>query len=129
MKHLLITTIATVFLVGCGPSRAEREMFGAVLKGNIAAVKQYLDNGVNVNAKNEPGLTPLHWAVNEDFKGSHRELAKLLIDKGADVKATDDILQMADSVTGPWEEVAAESPHVIKAGDLKANSFARSVKE
>ena len=38
-------------------------------------------------------------------------------------------LQMADSVTGPWEEVAAESPHVIKAGDLKANSFARSVKE
>ena len=104
-------------------------MFGAVLKGNIAAVKQYLDNGVNVNAKNEPGLTPLHWAVNEDFKGSHRELAKLLIDKGADVKATDDILQMADSVTGPWEEVAAESPHVIKAGDLRANSFARSVKE
>jgi hypothetical protein len=37
-------------------------------------------------------------------------------------------LQLADSVTGPWQEVAAESPHVIKAGDLKANSFARSVK-
>ena len=92
MKNFLTTAIATVFLVGCGPSRAEREMFGAVLKGNIATVKQYLDNGVNVNAKNEPGLTPLHWAVNEDFKGSHRELAKLLIDKGADVNARDDIL-------------------------------------
>ncbi|HIF81668.1 MAG TPA: hypothetical protein EYQ05_14135 [Gammaproteobacteria bacterium] len=37
-------------------------------------------------------------------------------------------LQLADSVTGPWQEVVAESPHVIKAGDLKANSFARSVK-
>ena len=67
MKHLLITTIATVFLVGCGPSRAEREMFGAVLKGYIATVKQDLDNGVNVNAKSEPGLTSLHCAVNEDF--------------------------------------------------------------
>ena len=37
-------------------------------------------------------------------------------------------LQLADLVTGPWQEVVAESPHVIKAGDLKANSFARSVK-
>ena len=92
MKNLLTTAIATVFLVGCGPSRAEREMFGAVLKGNIATVKQYLDNGVNVNAKSEPGLTSLHCAVNEDFKGSHRELVKLLIDKGADVNARDDIL-------------------------------------
>jgi len=112
MKHLLITTIATVFLVGCGPSRAEREMFGAVLKGNIAAVKQYLDNGVNVNAKNEPGLTPLHWAVNEDFKGSHRELAKLLIDKGADVKATDDILDTP--LHGASNKETAEL--LIKAG-------------
>ena len=92
MKNFLTTAIATVFLVGCGPSRAEREMFGAVLKGNIATVKQYLDNGVNVNAKSEPGLTSLHCAVNEDFKGSHRELVKLLIDKGADVNARDDIL-------------------------------------
>jgi len=38
-------------------------------------------------------------------------------------------LQLTDSVTGPWQEVAAESSHVIKSGELKANSFARSVKE
>ena len=85
MKNFLTTAIATVFLVGCGPSRAEREMFGAVLKGNIATVKQYLDNGVNVNAKSEPGLTSLHCAVNGDFKGSHRELVELLIANGAKV--------------------------------------------
>ena len=120
MKHLLITTIATVFLVGCGPSRAEREMFGAVFKGNIATVKQYLDNGVNVNAKSEPGLTSLHCAVNEDFKGSHRELVKLLIDKGADVNARDDILDTP--LHGASNKETAEI--LIKAGaDVNAKNI------
>ena len=121
MKNFLTTAIATVFLVGCGPSRAEREMFGAVLKGNIAAVKQYLDNGVNVNAKSEPGLTSLHCAVNEDFKGSHRELVKLLIEKGADVNARDDILDTP--LHGASNKETAEI--LIKAGadvDVKNES-------
>ena len=120
MKNFLTTAIATVFLVGCGPSRAEREMFGAVLKGNIATVKQYLDNGVNVNAKSEPGLTSLHCAVNEDFKGSHRELAKLLIDKGADVNARDDILDTP--LHGASNKETAEI--LIKAGaDVNAKNI------
>ena len=38
-------------------------------------------------------------------------------------------LQSAESIIGPWQDVAEDSPHEIKAGDLKANSFARSVKE
>jgi ankyrin repeat protein len=120
MKNFLTTAIATVFLVGCGPSRAEREMFGAVLKGNIATVKQYLDNGVNVNAKSEPGLTSLHCAVNEDFKGSHRELVKLLIDKGADVNARDDILDTP--LHGASNKETAEI--LIKAGaDVNAKNI------
>ena len=69
----------------CGPSRAEREVFGAVLKGNISAVKQHMDNGANVNSKERTGLTSLHCAVNGDFKGSYRELAELLIANGAKV--------------------------------------------
>ena len=120
MKNFLTTAIATVFLGGCGSSGAEREMFGAVLKGNIAAVKQYLDNGVNVNAKSEPGLTSLHCAVNEDFKGSHRELVKLLIDKGADVNARDDILDTP--LHGASNKETAEI--LIKAGaDVNAKNI------
>jgi len=51
--------------------------------GNIEAVKQHLDNGVDVDAKSDNGRTPLHTAVSND----HKEIAELLIEKGADVNA------------------------------------------
>ena len=57
MKPLLLTTIAAVVLVGCGgPPKDIRE---AARQGNIEAVKQYLADGVDVNAKDEDGGTPL----------------------------------------------------------------------
>ena len=50
MKHLLLTTIAAVLVVGCGPS-----IHDAVLDGNIEAAKQHLAKGVDVDAKDENG--------------------------------------------------------------------------
>jgi len=50
MKHLRLTTIAAVVLVGCGPSEAERALVGAARDGNIEAVKQHLATGVDMNA-------------------------------------------------------------------------------
>jgi ankyrin repeat protein len=83
MKHLLLTTIAAVVLVGCGLS--ERALFDAAEVGNIEAVKQHLASGMDVNVKNEAGVTPLHVAA---LMG-HKEIAELLIAKGADVNETD----------------------------------------
>ena len=80
MKHLLLTTIAAVVLVGCGPSV---DIHQAAREGNIEAVKQHLDAGADVNAKIESGSAPLHFAT---FKG-HKEIAELLIAKDADVNA------------------------------------------
>ena len=77
MKHLLLTTIAAVALVGCGPS-----IHDAVLDGNIEAVKQHIADGADVNAKAK-GWTPLHYADN-------KEIAVLLITSGADVNDADD---------------------------------------
>ena len=82
-SHLLLTTIATVLLVGCGLS--ERALFDAAEVGNIDAVKQHLAAGMDVNVKNEAGVTPLHLAA---LMG-HKEIAELLIAKGADVNETD----------------------------------------
>ena len=108
MKHLLLTAIAAVVLVGCGESqqsapapetkpvepvaeaakvepptaKAPRiSIHDAVKTGNIDAVKQHLDTGVDVNAKDRWGMTPLHYATSK----GHKEIAELLIAKGADV--------------------------------------------
>ena len=82
MKQLL-TTIAALVLVGCGPSVDNHE---AARTGNIEVIKQYLAAGGDVNAKNDDGRTPLHWAPLE----SHKEIAELLIVNGADVNAKND---------------------------------------
>ena len=57
MKHLLLTTIAAVVLVGCGGS-----IHQAAKGGNIEAVKQHIATGTDVNARDEDGDTPLDWA-------------------------------------------------------------------
>ena len=114
MKHLLITTIAAVLLVGCVESHqsatpeetqpAERvaevaqpaesskplpeansALMDAAKKGNIEAVKQYLAGGADVNAKGIWGMTPLHRATRE----GHKEVSELLIINSADVNAKD----------------------------------------
>ena len=91
MKHLLLTTIAAVVLVGCGEAQLTAKapdisIHEAASDGNIEAVKQHLDAGADVNAKNEYGETPLHEAI---FY-FHKETAELLIAKGADVNAKSD---------------------------------------
>jgi len=81
MKHLLLTTIAAVLVVGCGPVN----IWEAVEQGNIAAVRQHLAAGVN--AKGAGGGTPLHSAA----WNSHKEIIELLIAAGANVNAKDEL--------------------------------------
>ena len=78
MKHLLLTTIAVVVLVGCGPSV---DIWTAADKGNIEAVKQHIAAGTDLDAKMQGGHTPLLYAT----LSGHREIAELLIANGADV--------------------------------------------
>ena len=82
MKYL-ITTIAAVVLVGCGGSV---DINKAATKGDIAAIKQYLNAGNDVDARNESEWTVLMYAANNGRK----EIAELLIAKGADVNIKDE---------------------------------------
>ena len=77
MKHLLLTTIAAVVLVGCGPQPPDISIHQAADEGNIEAVKQHLAAGADVNAKDGYGWPPLHYPV---WKG-HKEIVELLIAK------------------------------------------------
>jgi len=83
MKHLLLTTIAAVLLVGtvfAGP------IHDAARNGDLVGVQAELDKGVDVNAKSgDGGVTPLHFAA---MRG-HKEIVELLMTKGADVNAKD----------------------------------------
>ena len=87
MKHLLLTTIAAVVLVGCSESQSitkapDISIQNAATIGHIDAVKQHLAAGADVNAK--AGIsekTPLHEAASS----GHKEVVELLIANGADV--------------------------------------------
>jgi ankyrin repeat protein len=63
----------------CAPLQA------AAFRGPAAAVKDLLDKGADVHAKDGYQLTALHWAA----LGGQAEVAQLLLDKGADTKAGD----------------------------------------
>ena len=88
MKHLLLTTIAALLLVGCGESQSPEpptakapdiSIHDAAEEGNVEAVKQHLAAGTDVNLGG--GATPLHPAT---YSG-HKEIVELLIANGANV--------------------------------------------
>jgi ankyrin repeat protein len=94
MKHILITTIAAVVLVGCGQSQQSAtspeakpvepvagakapdiSIREAAESGNIEAVRQHIAAGTDVNAADGDKYgTPLHQA----FSKGHNEIVSLL---------------------------------------------------
>jgi ankyrin repeat protein len=57
-------------------------IYEAAQEGDIATVRHYLEQGVDVNARGEQGMTPLY------LVGS-KEVAELLVSRGVDVNARD----------------------------------------
>ena len=95
MKHLLLTTIAALLLVGCGEAQqstpspeakpvepvaevaqpelptakaSDISIHDAAARGNVEAVREHLAAGADINSKKTGfgnGLTPLHVATKE----------------------------------------------------------------
>ena len=87
MRHLLITTIAVVLLMGCGPLQSNaKSLHRAAEEGDIEAVKKHLAAGANKNVRAGKWRdTPLHRAA---FWG-YTEVVELLINNEVDLKAKD----------------------------------------
>ncbi|MDB4794666.1 ankyrin repeat domain-containing protein [bacterium] len=60
---------------------AEESIYLSAKYGNLSAIKEHLANGVNVNSKDDAGMMPLHFAVNN----KHLEIIEFLIANGANV--------------------------------------------
>jgi ankyrin repeat protein len=88
MKYLLLTIIAAVVLVGCGPMQSNAKLLHrAAEEGDIEAVKEHLAAGTDKNVRaGKWGDTPLHRAA---FWG-YTEIVELLINNEVDVNAKDD---------------------------------------
>ena len=123
MKHLLLTTIAAVVLVGCGP---DISIHKAASTGNIEAVKQHIAAGADMNAKaGGVGETPLHNAA-YSFTGGRGPIrtVELLISKGANVNSKGESGGTPLDIANTWgHEPAADllRKHGGKTGEeLKA---------
>ncbi|KAJ5067021.1 ankyrin repeat ph and sec7 domain containing protein secg-related [Anaeramoeba ignava] len=63
-----------------------KKLFIACEKNSIKNIKKLIENGIDVNLKDENEETPLHFACKNTNKNS-LQIIKLLIEKGADINA------------------------------------------
>lgn len=54
-------------------------LFKAASSGSVSEVQSLLDGGIDINAKDADGMTPLHFAAGNN----QREIVKLLVSRGA----------------------------------------------
>ena len=83
-KLIVIFSVLMLILVA-GCSTNEKAMVDAIKNGDTPKVQSLLDKGVSPNLKTDDGKTVLMLAADL----GHPDIAKLLIDKGADVNAKD----------------------------------------
>ena len=67
-----------------GGGAEEVLLIQAVKERDVAVVRARLSEGVDVNATEPDGATALHWAAHD----GQADLARILLDAGADVNAT-----------------------------------------
>jgi len=85
---LVLSTLLFLPVAAIGQNSKQElndQLFEAVRKGDVAAVTAALDKGADVNAKFRYGTTALFKAAER----GHTDVAKLLLERGADLKVKD----------------------------------------
>ena len=104
-----IRYLTSILLIACGAllvagqdPQTDAALRKAAQDGDMQAVKDLLDKGANVNAKDDTGKTVLHWVAPAR---DNPEMVKVLVAKGADVNAKDNegetALMIAASQSNP----------------------------
>jgi len=113
MKHLLLTTIAAVLLVGCGKSSIKIE--DAIRSADLESVQKEIEAGTDINKKSESGMTPLHWAAQvNDF-----EIVEYLVSQNANVNSTNNNgqtpLDVIGGFAGRFKQGSDEIKNLLKS--------------
>ena len=95
------------------------------MRGDTAAVKEFLDRGVNANTRDPDGRTPLTEAA---YYG-HTEIAKLLLDHGADVFARKVHGETAYDMAAGHQDIAQMIKREMELLDAAGKGDVRVVKE
>jgi len=85
IKRMVLLALVSLCPLTASAQDKNEEFFAAARKGDAAAVKAFLDKGVDVNAKTRYGATALSYACDK----GHVDVVKLLIERGADVNVKD----------------------------------------
>jgi hypothetical protein len=93
------------------PTKAE-QLQDAARKGDAAAVKKLLDEGVDVNTKFRYGATALFYACDH----GHLEVVKVLLDRGADMSLKDTFYGFTPLAlaTGPAQKKKPEHAEIAR---------------
>lgn len=84
---LSFTVVATVVLILCSVDVNASELHDCSVKGDTICVKNCLAKGINVNTKDDRGITPLHYAA---WHG-RVPVVEILIQAGANVNVHDNL--------------------------------------
>ena len=80
---MAIALLAGIILLFVWPG--PKNIHEAVYARDVAAVKRFIETGVDLDAVNKDGYTPLHIAASGDFP----EIIEILIDGGAEIEKVD----------------------------------------
>ena len=67
----------------------DKKLIKAAKDGDLSVVQEMLAGGADINAKDSSGQTALTWSL--DTKHYNRDIPRLLIEKGANIEAVDNL--------------------------------------
>lgn len=114
MPHrlMLLATLALGVVWATQAADPREELFTAARKGDVAAVRRLLDQGVDVNSKTEFGMTALAFAAD----AGHVEVVKLLIERQAHLDQPDSYYQFTPLIWATFHERVEVVAVLLKAG-------------
>jgi hypothetical protein len=111
MKLAIVLT-AVLALAQAPPLTKAEQFQDAARKGDAAAVKKLLDEGVDVNTKFRYGATALFYASDH----GHVDVVRVLLDKGADMSVKDTFYGFTplSLALGPAQKKKPEHTEIVK---------------